>query len=176
MSRHVICLLLTGCLLAGCSLQASAQMIQAGVGQQNFGDSFFENIGPGGWTQSSSRSMSMSSASLTTLNGYPGSMFSGTVRPFVTGLTPSVGSFVPGNDEIRQFGLRQQQATLESIAQRKSEARNEKMSVHLQRALRAEQSGNLKMARANFRIALANADPITRQQIMARMAQHGWRP
>ena len=103
-------------------------------------------------------------------------MFSGTVRPFVTSLTPSVGSFVAPNDAIRQFGIDQQKATLQSIAKSKSDARNEKMSLHLSRAQRAEQKGDLRVARANYRIAFVNADPVTRQQIAIRMAQHGWKP
>lgn len=42
--------------------------------------------------QGSSRSISGTSASLTTLNGAPGYIFSGTLTPFITEITPVVGS------------------------------------------------------------------------------------
>ncbi|QDV68472.1 hypothetical protein Poly24_21810 [Rosistilla carotiformis] len=126
------------------------------------------------WSQGSNRSMSTTSPSLTTLNGYPGSIFSGSQRPFVTSLTPSVGSFTPPNEGIRQAGRQRQQATLESIAQRKGEVRNEKADLYWERAQRAEVQGNLKMARANYRLALPHANEPLRSQIVQRMATHGW--
>ncbi|WP_417747109.1 hypothetical protein [Rosistilla oblonga] len=128
------------------------------------------------WYQGSNRSMSTVAPSLTTLDGYPGSMFSGSVRPFVTSVTPAVGSFTPPNEGIRQAGLQRQQATLDSIASRKVEIHNEKAEQYWSRALRAEQQGNLKMARANYRLALPHASGSLRAEIVQRMAARGWTP
>ncbi|QDS88164.1 hypothetical protein EC9_23520 [Rosistilla ulvae] len=126
------------------------------------------------WSQGSNRSMSTVSPSLTTLDGYPGSLFSGSVRPFVTSVTPAVSSFTAPNEGIRQAGVQRQQATLDSIAEKKGQVRNEKAERYWDRALRAEQQGNLKMARANYRLALPHASEPMYSEIVRRMVQRGW--
>lgn len=126
------------------------------------------------WSQGSNRSMSTVAPSLTTLDGHPGSFFSGSVRPFVTRITPNVGSFTAPNEGIRQAGQQRQQATLGDIAERKFVARNEKADRYWNRGLRAEQQGNLKMARANYRLALPYAQQPLHAEIVRRMVQRGW--
>jgi hypothetical protein len=106
------------------------QQVNTGVSPIGIGDSFQQSIGTGwsvrgpGWfanfgggtggfgfsaQQGSSRSISGTSASLTTLNGAPGYLFSGTLTPFVTEITPIVGSPVmvsesPLHSKLRMAG------------------------------------------------------------------------
>ena len=125
------------------------------------------------WYQGSNRYNSVTAPSVTTMDGYPGSMFSGSVRPFVTSITPVVGFRAP-NEEIRDAGVARQNATLQDIAQRKAEGRRNKAYEYWARGQKAEESGNLKMARANFRLALGKAEEPLRSEIAARMIRHGW--
>lgn len=124
------------------------------------------------FAQGSSRSITSTTPSLTTMDGFPGSMSAGVIRPFVTGFTPIVGDFngavAPLNaaqatgDQIRQqqwSALRQSQAVLQ----------NRKLDQYLRRAARAESDGNKRMARANYRSAIAIASEPLRSQLQARL-------
>jgi hypothetical protein len=116
--------------------------------------------------QASTRSISSTSASVTSMNGFPGSIQSGTVRPFVTGFTPVVGDYpMPPVDPTAAI----RQAQLDSIALSKMKSQNKRLQQYLERAERAEKSGDIKMARANYRRALMLADPELQMQIRARM-------
>ena len=120
--------------------------------------------------------MSMTAPSLTTTDGVPGSMFSGTVRPFVLGFTPVVGDapvISPPANEISAQG--NTNAVLSDIARRNAAAQSSKVNEYLQRAMKAESRGNLKMARANYRLALGKAQEPLRTQIRQQMAKHGWK-
>lgn len=64
-----------------------------GFGGSANGNPFFFNLTAG---QGSSRSMVMQSPSIVLPNGGSGGMFSGSQRPFVTGIIPVVGADAPG--------------------------------------------------------------------------------
>lgn len=116
--------------------------------------------------QSSSSSLVGTSASVTTLDGAPGQIQSGAVRPFVTGFTPIVGNYpVQPNDGIAAS----RQTVLQSIAESKAAAQNVKLQRYLRRAERADSEGNLRMARANYRLALPLASPPLRAEIIRRL-------
>ncbi len=131
--------------------------------------------------QGSSRSISSTSASVTALDGYPGSISSQTIRPFVTGVTPIVsggGYGSPTTDNAGQQMFRSHQhaqaAKLNSISNGKLESKQRRAEQAFQRAQRAEASGNLKMARANYRIALRYDQGPLRAQILAAIRAKGW--
>ncbi len=184
---------------------ALGQMITTSVPMQRFGDSFYQNSGigwsargpnwsmnvpsPGGqgfyWNQGSQRSASMVAPSLTTTNGYPGSFFSGSVRPFVIGWTPVVGS-APMIDispvvQAAQIPTRaaaqasvQDQVTRQTIAANNWERQNKIATDAYQRGLEAEEQGKLKMARANFRKAFTHATPPLKNAAYQKLVAHGW--
>ena len=56
------------------------------------------------FARGSSRTISSTTPSLTVQNGFGGSIFSGQWRPFVTGVTPVVGGFVPGRGPVPYLG------------------------------------------------------------------------
>lgn len=117
------------------------------------------------FAQGSSRSISSSTPSLTTINGYPGSFSSTVTRPFVTGVTPVVGGYptiVSPSAEIR----RQQ---LSALQQSQAELNNRKLQQYLRRVERAESNKNVRMARANLRLAIAIAGEPLRSQLQQRM-------
>lgn len=129
----------------------------------------------------SSRSISSTSSSVTSLNGAPGSISSQVIRPFVTGVTPVIGSNSFGNPTRENvssglFGVQQQrqaamaQARVAAAVQSKQKAAAEAY----ERGVRAEESGNLRTARANFRKALKLDQGPLRLQILARLRAHGW--
>ncbi|QEG39752.1 hypothetical protein [Roseimaritima ulvae] len=110
--------------------------------------------------QSSDRSMVGVAPSLTVTPGMPGHFFSGQVSPFVTGVRPVVGQ----SPAIAAAQLQQRQqwaASVEANAQRQTE----KLRQCLQRGMRAEQEGDIKTARANYRRAMSWAAPPLRLQI-----------
>lgn len=117
------------------------------------------------FAQGSSRSISGTSQSMTTSNGYPGSFFSGQVRPFVTGITPIVGSYPTADRSLGVIAAADQQATLSTIAQGNARRQNERLQNYLRRAERAESEGDLKMARANYRLAFGLAGEPLRSMI-----------
>lgn len=137
------------------------------------------------FAQGSSRSNVSTTPSLTTTNGVPGSISSGTVRPFVTGFTPVVGNFAVVSDysgateplrataEISQQISQQQ---ISSLRQSQATLHNKKLEQYLLRAERAESEGNKRMARANYRGAIALAAEPLRSQLQFRMKQMLARP
>lgn len=133
--------------------------------------------------QGSSRSNVSTSASLTTTPGYPGSITSQTVRPFVTGVVPIVGGAPLGivNPPVSSSGQQQltdvRQQKLHGIEQRQRaqwDARQKQAYSSFQRGVTAEEKGNLRMARANYQNALRVAEGELRGQIMQRMRARGW--
>lgn len=123
--------------------------------------------GPGGGLsifggQSSSRSITSQSASVTSLDGTPGSIVSQQLTPFVTGLTPVVGSQTGAVAAARG-------ETLRRISESQLASRDAKLRTYLRRAERAQESGNLRMARANYRLAFGLANFQLKQQIQNRV-------
>ena len=113
------------------------------------------------FAQGSDRSIVSSAPSITTMNGQPGSFFSGEVRPFVMGVTPVVGSYPTGNSELAVAAAASQRAMLSAIVQGNAERQNEKLRSYLLRAERAEAAGDVKKARANYKLAASIAsDPV----------------
>lgn len=120
------------------------------------------------FAQGSSRSISSSAASVTTMNGMPGSIQSGTIRPFVTGVTPIVGGYptIPDTGQVAaNIGANQLSALRRSQAARQSK----KLDDYLRRAELGEKEGNKRMARANYRSAMALAPEPLRSQIAMHM-------
>jgi hypothetical protein len=116
--------------------------------------------------QASTSSISGTSASVTSMDGFPASIQSGTVRPFVTGFTPVVGQYpMPPMDPTAAI----RQTQLDKIAWSKMKSQNERLQRYINRAERAEKSGDTKMARANYRRALMLASPELQMQIRAQM-------
>jgi hypothetical protein len=135
------------------------------------------------FSQGSSRSIVSQSASVTTMNGMPGYISDQIVRPFVTGVTPVVGgqtfySAMPPLPPSQEAAFRDyQHAQMAALQQRQAEHQNaiqEKAQQTFERGLRAEEDGNLRMARANYRNALRTAVGTLRLEIMARMQARGW--
>lgn len=127
------------------------------------------------FSQGSSRGFSSTTPSLTTTNGYPGSIFSGTVRPFVTGFSPVVGDYsvaAPVSPEIAAY-YQGQQADLQRRINAAANAKHAKTLEAYKRGLRAEEEGNLKMARANYKRALATANGPLRVEIYQRLQSRG---
>ena len=119
------------------------------------------------FSQGSSQSISSTTPSLTTMNGYPGSMSSGVVRPFVTGFTPIVSGYpvVDPSQTTAQIGQQQ----LSSLRQSQAVRQNKKLDQYLRRAEHAESDGNKRMARANYRGAIAIAPEPLRTQLQFRL-------
>lgn len=133
--------------------------------------------------QGSSRSNVSTSASLTTTPGYPGSITSQTVRPFVTGVVPIVGGAPIGivHPPVTSSGQQQladvRRQKLFDIEQRQRaqwDARQKQAYASFQRGVTAEEKGNLRMARANYQNALRVAEGELRGQIVQRMRARGW--
>ena len=122
--------------------------------------------------QQSSQSISSTSAALTTTDGHPGSLFSGTVRPFVTGWTPVVGQYATAISPMNaasQTAASIGQSQLSSLRQSQAVLHNKKLSRYLHRAERAEKEGNKRMARANYRSAIAITSGPLRTQLQLRL-------
>ena len=119
------------------------------------------------FSQGSRQSISSTTPSLTTMNGFPGSMSSGVVRPFVTGFTPVVSDYpvVDPSQTTTQIGQQQ----LSSLRQSQAVRQNKKLDQYLRRAERAESDGNKRMARANYRGAIAIAPEPLRTQLQFRL-------
>jgi len=123
------------------------------------------------FAQGSDRTLSGTSQSMTNLNGNPGSFFSGSVRPFVIGVTPVVGGYPTGQSDIANIAAASQQQRLSSIAQGNLDRRHEKLRAYLRRAERAESESNWKMARANYGLAIRLADEPLRSMIQTKLSQ-----
>lgn len=131
--------------------------------------------------QGSSRSIVSTTPSITTMNGAPGSISSQTLSPFVTGITPVIGGNSygqPVEDNASRQMLRSHQesqaAYLQSRLHANAMVKQRRANEAFERAQRAEKQGNLRMARANYRQALAADQGVLRQQILLRMRERGW--
>jgi hypothetical protein len=120
------------------------------------------------FAQGSTQTLTGSSASVTTMNGFPGSISSGVVRPFVTGFVPVVSGnptlFNNPSDQI-------QQQQLAALRQSQADLRNRKLQSYLERAKLGESKGNLRMARANYRNAISMAAEPLRSQLQQRLTE-----
>jgi len=123
------------------------------------------------FAQGSNRTMSGTSQSLTTMDGQSGSFFSGTVRPFVIGLTPVVGGYPTGPAGLGEMAAADQKQRLSAIAQGNLDRRYDKMRSYLMRAERAEADGDLKKARANYSLAFRMADEPLRSMIQSKLSE-----
>lgn len=120
--------------------------------------------------QTSSRSINSTSASVTTMDGVPGFISSTVTRPFVTGFTPIVGDYPRMPDHAATIA-RQDQQQLDRIRQSEWNLRNKSLQKYLSRAERAEQEGNKRMARANYRRAIGIADEPLRSELKLRLSE-----
>ncbi|MGB7344135.1 MAG: hypothetical protein WBD20_07970 [Pirellulaceae bacterium] len=140
---------------------------------------FSGNIGFN-FSQGSDRSNVTTVPSLTTMNGVPGSIVDQTMRPFVTSVTPVVGGGflmppqVPQPSPVLQAYQAAQNADLQQRRQANYDRTQEKALESFNRGQRAEEEGNLKMARANYRRAMMTAEGQLRMMIMQRMRSRGW--
>jgi hypothetical protein len=129
--------------------------------------------------QSSSSSITSTTPSLTTMNGYPGSISATVVRPFVTGFIPVVGDYAGATSPLTQAAetgqqIRQQQ--ISSLQQSQAALHDQKLAQYLRRAEQAEQKGDKRMARANYRGAIALAAEPLRSELQQRMQEMLARP
>ena len=115
--------------------------------------------------QSSTRSITSQSASVTTMDGYPGQIVNQQLRPFVTGITPVVGDRAVAGPVVNA-----RDATLNRISQSAAARDNAKLTRYLRRAESAAEKGNARMARANYKMALGLADPVTAAAIHRRLS------
>ncbi|MFU7559229.1 hypothetical protein ACMFWY_11155 [Roseiconus sp. JC912] len=127
-------------------------------------------------SQGSSSQISSTVPSITTMNGYPGSIQSQTLRPFVTGINPVVagggyGQPVHDNVAAQAASIYQnaQNQYLQSRVAANLQSKQRSAEEALRRGIEAEESGNLRKARANYRKALASDQGPLRMQIMARL-------
>ena len=124
------------------------------------------------FAQGSSQSISSTTPSLTTTNGYPGSFSSGVIRPFVTGFTPIVGDYTHAlspQQTAAQMASQLGQQRYNSLRQSQAVLQNKKLNQYLRRAELAESEGNKRMARANYRGAIAIASEPLRSLLQQRL-------
>lgn len=147
------------------------------------GDNWFLNFGSGpsdpvrssrgrasdgirfNFSQGSLRTITSTSVGVTTMDGFPGSIQSGTIRPFVTGFTPVVSTFPQPVDTESVQNLRQ----LAKLRQSQNELRDQRLQTLLQRIHQAEASGNVRMAHANYRSAIAMTKGLLQRQLKQNM-------
>ncbi|MEM9827349.1 MAG: hypothetical protein AAF958_12200 [Planctomycetota bacterium] len=131
--------------------------------------------------QSSVSTFSGTSASVTTMDGYPGSIQSQTLQPFVFGFTPIVGgwpavsaepTFLPQSDPAQQ---QQRSEVLQRVRQSQQTTQDKRLEKYLRRARDAEATGNARMARANYKYALRVAPPPTQSVIQEALRTLGRR-
>lgn len=134
------------------------------------------------FAQGSSRTMTSTTPSITTMDGYPGTITSQTIRPFVTGVTPVIGGNAYGapsthNVSSQMFSSHQQAQSMQrrSRAQSGIQAKQQKAVEAFERGTQAESEGDLQTARANYRKALAADQGPLRQQIIMKMRARGWK-
>ena len=126
--------------------------------------------------------MTSTTPSITTMDGYPGTITSQTIRPFVTGVTPVIGGNAYGapstqNVSSQMFSSHQQAQSMQrrSRAQSGILAKQQKAVKAFERGTQAESEGDLQTARANYRKALAADQGPLRQQIIVKMRARGWK-
>ena len=130
--------------------------------------------------QGSSRSNVTTVPSITTMNGYPGSISDQTMRPFVTSITPVVGGGVliptpvPSPSPVLQAYYASQQSDLQHRRQANYDRTQKKAFEYFNRGLKAEEEDDLKKARANYRRALGTAQGELRLAIQRRIQSRGW--
>ena len=126
------------------------------------------------FAQGSSRSFSSTTPSLTTMNGYPGSISSGVLQPFVTGFFPVVGNYTAATAPLaqsQQTVTKTGQQQISNLRQAQAKRYKGKLAQYLQRAEQAEASGNKRMARANYRLAISIAAEPLRSELQQRLAR-----
>ena len=126
------------------------------------------------FSQGSTRSFSSTTPSLTTMNGYPGSISSGVLQPFVTGISPVVGNYAAATSPLaqsRQALVETGQQQISNLRQSQAKRYQGKLAQYLQRAEQGEASGNKRMARANYRLAIAIAAEPLRSELQQRLTQ-----
>ncbi len=124
------------------------------------------------FSQGSTRSFSSTTPSLTTMNGYPGSISSGLLQPFVTGFSPVVGNYAAATSplaESRKALAETGQRQIANLRQSQAKRYQGKLAQYLQRAEQGEASGNKRMARANYRLAIAIATEPLRSELQQRL-------
>ena len=112
----------------------------------------------------SNRSIVGAATSLTLTPGVPSHFFSGELRPFVTGVRPVVG-----DDPIAAAAAMQRQQQIALMIEANAKQHSDQLRRALRRAELAEQDGDLKTARANYRRAFSLAAPPLRLQIQQRV-------
>ena len=113
------------------------------------------------------------------MNGYPGSISSGVLQPFVTGISPVVGNYAVATSPLtqtRQALVETSQQQISNLRQSQSKRYQGKLAQYLQRAELGEASGNKRMARANYRLAIAIAAEPLRSELQQRLTQMIERP
>ena len=120
--------------------------------------------------QTSNRSISSTSASVTTMDGVPGFISSTVTRPFVTGFTPIVGGYPTLPNHSATIANRDRQQ-FNRIHQSQQNLANKSLQKYIRRAERAEQDGNKRMARANYRRAIGIAAEPLKSELKLRLKE-----
>lgn len=131
------------------------------------------------FSQGSTRAFSSTTPSLTTMNGYPGSISLGVLQPFVTGINPVVGNYAAASAPLIQSQRALAETGQQQISNlRQSQAKRclDKLAQYLQRAEQGEASGNKRMARANYLLAISIAPEPLRSELQRRLSQMINRP
>ena len=126
------------------------------------------------FAQGSSQSINSTTASVTTMDGYPGSISAGVVRPFVVGFTPVVGDYAVATaplENAQQTSAQIGQQQMSSLRQAQTSLRDRKLAQYIRRAEQGESSGNKRMARANYRLAISIAPEPLRTELHRRMSK-----
>ncbi len=139
------------------------------------------------FAQGSNRSITSTTPSLTTTDGVPGSFQAQTIRPFVTGISPVIGGApivnypsvqlgqIPGQGgQMANAVAQSQRADFQRRIARSNDVKQKKALEYFNRGQRAEVEGNKKMARANYRTALAHAQGELRMMVIGKLRQNGW--
>ena len=131
------------------------------------------------FSHGSTRSFSSTTPSLTTMNGYPGSISSGVLQPFVTGISPVVGNYMAATSPLAQSRKALTETghqQLSILRQSQAKRYQGKLAQYLQRAEQGEAAGNKRMARANYRLAISIAAEPLRSELQQRLTQMIHRP
>lgn len=125
------------------------------------------------FAQGSRQTLSSTTPSLTTMNGYPGSFFAGSVQPFVVGFVPVVGDYAAATaplEAAEETASRIRQHQISSLRQSQASLHQRKLVQYLRRAEQGEAMGNKRMARANYRLAISIAPEPLRSELVQRLA------
>ncbi len=130
------------------------------------------------FAQGSSRTMSSTTPSLTTMDGYPGFISSVTTVPFVSSVMPIVGGAPviivpgissPGSTAHAALGAQMYQEQIAAVQRSNNHLYEAKLRESIERAERAESQGNVRMARANYLNAIRIAPEPLRSSLQQRM-------